>query len=281
MSGCGTPPGTCTYDTLATCAGADIRDVQVPSTRQCMPVREDGSGAFITPNFLYDSWISTSDYTWYVLERNSFGYPLGYRIQGGGDAVSLTEALYSKRLNEPTNIDPVNANPPTSFVFGNPPTPARMATVTPALGYTLTPDVVITGADYNWTVFCRDKRNNLYVRDSYNSRCTEPVFPTSPCNGDTHTQTLSNGAKLLYEFNREYCQWYLSDDDPSGILPPGSSPLTGSPSASLQAPSADSSQIAVLNDTFIPAVDTNDLVQLRYIWTRCNARTSSLNPACI
>lgn len=289
MSGCGAPPGTCEYDTLQQCGTSALRDVQVPTTRTCMPLREDGTGAFINPNFLYDNWIDSDSNTWYVLERNPLGYPLGYRIQATGTADVLTAALYSKRLNVPSNSDAVNNG--TTFVFGNPPTPARIATIVPAQGYTLTPDYVLVGADYAFQVFVRDKRTNRYVRDTYNSRCTEPVFPTNPCNGDQFVQTLTNGNRMLYIWDNTTCSWYLDDDAPAGTPLASPGPAL-SPSASLRglrafdaaaspSPSTGTnSDIASQSDAFIPPVPTSELTPLRNLWDRCGNR-GALNPSCV
>lgn len=232
MSGCGWPPGSCCFDGTLTCGSADPsvmpsfdcaltpKDITVPDTDLCQPVAANGTYPFENLPFLYENFVDTCAMLFYTLIRNPTcpSVPLGYYIVGGGDAESLT------RLLQGTHGQTVRANAAgviegQSFVFLEvPPSPAVMAALRPSGGgETLTPDIVMAGARFGFQVYIRDKRNNRYFRDSYNSHCTEPLFPCSPCNLDCFVQYLQvdnlseTQVAIPWQFSADTCHWYLAD----------------------------------------------------------------------
>ena len=105
------------------------------------------------------------------------------------------------------------------------PSPEALAFLRTNAGYTATPDYVLTSGgslfgsmDYLWTVYVRDKRNNRYYRDTYNSPVNDPNFPPNnvqplrPCNGDLH-----EFGTLTFEFDASTCRWYILSD--SNVFP--------------------------------------------------------------
>lgn len=114
------------------------------------------------------------------------------------------------------------------------PSPEALAFLRTNAGYTATPDYVLTSGgtpfgsmDYLWTVYVRDKRNNRYYRDTYNSPVNDPDFPPNnvqplrPCNGD-----LWEFGTLTFEFDASTCRWYILSD--SNVFP--TDPIGGNPS---------------------------------------------------
>ena len=106
-----------------------------------------------------------------------------------------------------------------SWVFLDvPPSPSVIASLRPTGGgETLTPDIVQVGSRFGFQIYLRDKRNNRYYRDSYNSHCTEPLFPCNVCDGTCFLQYLEQDTlsatqvAIPWEFDAETCKWYLAD----------------------------------------------------------------------
>lgn len=246
MSGCGKPPGTCDFNPNLCCGGDDpdfpscedvqntgnlsglvgdcgmtAKDTYVPDEDLCQPIEKDGSKPFEDINFLYENWIDTCSLVWYTLVRNERGCPIGYnRVAGDGTVETLNAALAGTHARGTfTNIPSLNEE--RSFVFLEvPPSPMVVASFTPTgNGETLTPDFVLTDERFGYQVYIRDKRNNRYYRDSYNSHCTEPMFPCDPCDLDCFVQFLeqrdmvsADPVPVPYEFDAEFCRWYLADE---------------------------------------------------------------------
>lgn len=151
------------------------------------------------------------------------------RVAGGNTAVNIAASTLNCAINQANRGN-------LGFIYGNPPIPAVTATLTANQGYTLTPDIwLVPGAidytdrdpvtgcpidgtavnglqDFGWIVFLRDARKpagaGAYYRDSYNSKCNDPGFPASPCDGDLHADDRFN---LLYQFDADLCRWFLID----------------------------------------------------------------------
>lgn len=244
-SGCGKPPQSCDFNPTLQCNGGSDQCVEdelcppfdfgsiecdednvitvaptpIAPDDLCQPVEKDGSLPFTDGdgiNFLYENWVDTCSNVLYVLRRDSKGRPKGYqRVPPEGLNFSKFELdlELDSRFGRDIYTNSGDVNNDTSFVFSfNPPVPSIVSGWNNlGIGATTTPDTVLTGSYAGYQVFIRDKRNNMYYRDSFNSNCTYPNYPCDPCDGDCFEHELSNGVLIEYQFNADFCQWYLAE----------------------------------------------------------------------